>query len=567
MKLNPFPYSRTNAHSYNIENTSSHREYLNKSSNYSVDLKEIGDDLLRDASQGSQLKKTSIWQMNPIKFSILGLAINAGLGISGCSSSENESVDIDSDGGEDSDLPPVEPNICEEPSEQFVKGSSPFQYNVLFVMDKSIHELAISKNVNKEEFLKSLLFGLNDTFNGEQLQANFKFSSVGTVYLDSDFPRKDTLEYHGLIYPEDTSEKEDVVVVLSKVAAASYFDTRGAIRINHPDPFSNLELTQSILIHEMGHFRGAIDLYNLSIGGSEFNKNRVYPGDHYDGNSIELMGKNEIVQWEDISIELINEAGKNPARNEACASLWLKSWEPEKITIKALDKDGTPLNGRNISIYRRSKDTDLTEDDKWHSDISNLEGIVGIPPGLLLIENSDTYFTNFLFVINHNNQKFLNWINIEDIVVPFRKGIKKLEIPIFANDETKYLPSFSDLEVTQVQSPPAEVLVGESIPRQVTIINHGPEDFTGKVTVQFWISKDSTLSNLEDKPFGGADRSVAVDSQGTINIDLPSLAVPSLNAGVYYLIAKASISTDQFTDPDSSNNILYTNPPFEITDP
>lgn len=459
----------------------------------------------------------------------------------------------------------TEINTCEAPANNNGEGTpqSPFNFRALVLVEEGTRQYALAQGRDIENSISNLFNGLNAAFNNGQLANSYDFS-----VMDIQFKSLDPQDPHYPPRPRDTTEDEDFIVLYDQRVGINQRDGAfgiGTIRIGTFDPFSpDNARSQFALIHETGHFRGAIDLYNIYIDGVS-RINEVFPGNLFNLNVASIMGIPPRDQWDPLSIGLINYTAGDPNKDSICALTWVPTWSPEHIQVKVTGTDGLVIPNASVEIYRLRGSGNLSTEDLWFSGTTDPDGRLELPTGIpTTYPGAGWLYTAFLIAVHHNGEDYLNWYNLSDIAVPYLEGTTSLELNATIDEATHYDPKTVDLSVENISVSPTVAFTGDPISRTMEIKNNGPDPFNGDVTIQWWLSSDQVFEENGDRGFGGYTRSLQLapgDSTTIVN----SNNIPSVPTGSYYPIVQITTHINNTVDPESTNNFLANPIPIQIT--
>ncbi|MFL5730098.1 MAG: Ig-like domain-containing protein, partial [Cytophagaceae bacterium] len=173
-----------------------------------------------------------------------------------------------------------------------------------------------------------------------------------------------------------------------------------------------------ILCHEIGHSRGAADLYSVNLAA---NNNQLYPDVSYTYPVASIMNYLYDLNagWDPHSIACINASG-GTILTEASWQTLFWSLFPSNISIRLRNSQGDPLTNAKVTLYGiRWLSNALNTSDAFvyytdaqgnvSFDLSNTANNPFIQNGAFAL------FSNFLVVAEYQGQGAYNWIPIFDV--------------------------------------------------------------------------------------------------------------------------------------------------------
>jgi len=469
--------------------------------------------------------------------------------------------DADTDGGTGG----LEEEWCEPTGKGIGDGTpeSPYQFSILVYVGKQTQGLAFDRGWDLEAAIANQITSLNTCFNNGQLYDNYKFQLMGIQYHDEYWDVDTTPK------PTDTPEDEDFLFVYDARKLLTAAGQR-TVKIGHEKALDPSDDFSKTICHEVGHLRGAKHAY-YDYNGED---NKIYPGAGYDWPGASIMGRPQPPpgeEWDPLNIELIKETAADPYSSGGCAYNWIPTWAPENIQVNVTNGEGLPVTGAEVDIYRKNVHEIFTDSTLWHSGLTNSEGNLPLPPGLTVPPSEgNPYYTLFLGAIHVAGETYLNWYTVEDIAIPFRQGATQLTLAAKTSKETLYVaptPIHADLSIQSVTISPNTLKGGETLQKTIQIANGGPDIYSGKLGIQYFLSTDPALDKNEDVPIGGKSEIIELNP-GEFFQHISSYRPLGLTPpGFYYVIATINPDIPLFTDPDVEDYVLNASSQVTILPP
>lgn len=436
---------------------------------------------------------------------------------------------------------------------------SPFQFRLSVLIAPSTAAYAQAKGWDISAAIDNQLNKLHQGFNNGQLPYHYQFTLTEPKYTILEESASLNV---GIV---DTPQEDDFVLLFNKEASTSgYSPVEKKITLQHLGALDPT-VTTDVLIHEMAHARGALDMYEIMTKqlqdpyiGAEY----AWQGSSYMGNGI-----THSENWDPLTIEIFKESAGSPDLDALCGGMYfISQWCPQTVRIQAEDASQQPLSGASIDIYRFNvgyKGNTIPPKFLWFTGAFDNNGKITLPSGINAPSDYGLGMLFYLGVLHHGGNEYLNWYTVEDLALAYRKGIEDLTLHAVASPNSLYKkPNFtySDLKMQAVTASPTILKPGGTFMRQVEVGNDGPDNFSGGGTVQFYLSSDTNLDPGIDKPSGGypAILSLAVGASdffqvnNVIPIDMPP--------GTYYLLASYTPSSVAVVDSNPENNLAASAP-------
>lgn len=258
---------------------------------------------------------------------------------------------------------------------------------------------------------------INRKFNTGELKAYYNFQPrYFSVFNDSDAANDGA--YYNCTHKLHVGT--DYYIAIDRYAsqqggyfATPYFNILHAWQDNANDkqngPFS--EFATDALVHELGHARGAIDLYALE---ADTNNNPIAPGIGFKLSEASFMNyPYGVERWGDYSAAIINMQGGAQAIAD---SGLIDHSRPGKIMLKLVDKDGIPLPAANVIAYPVLNYSNQVSHESIYAGKSNAEGVMEVPSDLVGFNFlSDKNILNIFLLLDFKGQRFYSWLPVTEL--------------------------------------------------------------------------------------------------------------------------------------------------------
>ena len=281
------------------------------------------------------------------------------------------------------------------------------------------------------------------------------FSGNPYTYADKPHPNYDykiTLDFYNVSRGNWLNPPTNGILILRKGAnGGNFFD----------------DITLGILTHELGHARGAIDLYAFAVLQYY---NPVNEENYIPAQTIMMNPYRDV--WGDYTVHLINSHRDNILEPE---DLYLNMYFPRNMKIRVQDLDGLPLENVELKFYTHS----------WYD--------FAVLPDPIKIDSSDTEglcrFYNELFIdLSSIHPKALQHriANTNILVIGEWQGYKNYTWLPLDKIQTPYLENPDTALVVDLTLPVLREN-GAPIPGNFLLMQNYPNPFNSRTNISFYV--------------------------------------------------------------------------------